>query len=190
VNHLNQLLKGVNLYLIGMMGSGKSTLAQLLATQLDYRFFDTDTLIETVARQSIAEIFDRDGEETFRQIESQVLAEISAYRRCAIATGGGIILKRMNWSYLRHGIVVWIDVPIAQLCDRLQGDTTRPLLSNTDLKAKLDRLLEERRDLYHQADVHLIVEPEETPEDTVKKAIDAIVRRLQIDEKQRDETQN
>ena len=172
------------------MGSGKSTLGQLLATQLNYRFFDTDTLIETVARQSITEIFDRDGEETFRQIESQVLAEVSAYRRCAIATGGGIILKRMNWSYLRHGIIVWLDVPIDQLCDRLQGDTTRPLLSNTDLKAKLDRLFEERRDLYHQADVHLIVEPGELPEETVKKAIDAITQRLEIDEKERDEPQN
>jgi shikimate kinase len=178
MTNLTDLLKGVNLYLIGMMGSGKSTIGQSIATHLGYRFFDTDLLIERVANQSISDIFAREGEAAFRQLESQVLAEISAYRNCVIATGGGIVVQQMNWSYLQHGLVLWIDVPIEQLCDRLQGDTNRPLLQETDLKVKLQRLLQERSARYRQADVHLVVRDGETPEETTQRAIAAIGARL------------
>jgi shikimate kinase len=161
---MDNFLKGVNLYLIGMMGSGKTTVGQLLAAQLGYQFVDTDVLIERVAGQPIAQIFANAGEAKFRELESQVLAELSAYSRRTIATGGGIILKRENWSYLRHGIVVWLDVPIEQLQARLQTDTTRPLLLDSDPTAKLQTLLNERQPLYAQADVRVICDSNETPE--------------------------
>ncbi len=73
-------LKGVNLYLIGMMGVGKTTVGRLLAKQLNYRFFDTDALIEQLAGQPITQIFAEAGELEFRRLESQVLAELSAYK--------------------------------------------------------------------------------------------------------------
>lgn len=84
------LLKDVSLYLVGMMGSGKSTVGQVLAQRLDYRFFDTDTLIERATGQSIPAIFATAGEVAFRQLESQVLAELSPYKRLAIATGAAL----------------------------------------------------------------------------------------------------
>ncbi|RMG14196.1 MAG: shikimate kinase [Cyanobacteria bacterium J055] len=171
---MNDLLKGVNLYLVGMMGAGKSTIGQLLATELGYRFFDTDTLIEQVAQQSITEIFDRDGEEAFRQLESQVLGELSRYHHCVVATRGGIVTRSMNWSYLQHGIVLWLDVPVAQLHRRLQDDLTRPLLRDPDPQAKLQTLLDRRHSLYAQADVRLPVGEGETPEDLVPRAIEEI----------------
>jgi shikimate kinase len=157
-------LKGVNLYLIGMMGAGKSTLGKRLAQQLGYRFADTDAVIEQAAGQSVSEIFAASGEATFRELETEVLGQLAAYQRMAIATGGGIILQRKNWSYLRHGIVVWLDVPIEDLCDRLQHDTTRPILQGVDLRQKLQTLLDQRQTLYAQADVRITVGKNEAPE--------------------------
>jgi shikimate kinase len=161
-------LKGVNLYLIGMMGAGKSTLGKLLAQQLSYRFADTDAVIEQAAGQSVSEIFAASGEAAFRELETEVLGQLAAYQRMAIATGGGIILQRKNWSYLRHGIVVWLDVPIEDLCDRLQHDTTRPILQGVEqginLRQKLQTLLDQRQTLYAQADVRITVGKDEAPE--------------------------
>lgn len=168
------MLKGLNLYLIGMMGAGKTSVGSLLAQHLNYRFFDTDALIEQVARQSINEIFANSGEDAFRQLESQVLGEISAYTKLTIATGGGIILRRENWSYLHHGLIVWLDVPVEVLIARLAEDTTRPLLQNADPKGELERLLEQRQRLYAQADIQITVEAGETPEQVARRAIDLI----------------
>ncbi len=168
------MLKGVNVYLIGMMGAGKTSVGSLLAQQLGYRFFDTDVLIEQVARQSINEIFANSGEDAFRQIESQVLAEISAYTNLTIATGGGIVLRRENWSYLHHGLIVWLDVPVELLISRLADDTARPLLQDPDPAAKLQRLLDQRQRLYAQADLKITVDTDETPEQVAKRVIEAI----------------
>ncbi len=67
---MNNLLRGVNVYLIGMMGSGKTTVGQLLAQKLSYRFFDTDVLLENVAQKPIPEIFATEGEAYFRDLET------------------------------------------------------------------------------------------------------------------------
>ncbi len=171
---MSDLLKGVNLYLIGMMGSGKTTIGRLLAKRLSYRFFDTDAVIEQVAGQSINQIFAEAGEPEFRSLETKVLAELSSYSRLAIATGGGIILKRENWSYLRRGIVVWLDVPLEDIQNRLQGDKTRPLLQAEDLPTKLQSLLEQRQSLYAQADVRVTYQPGETPEQMVDRVLEQI----------------
>lgn len=161
-----------------MMGSGKTTVGQILAKQLGYRFADTDALIEQIAGQSIGEIFAREGEETFRELESQVLAQVSAYKNLSVATGGGIVLRRFNWSYLKHGIVVWLDVPVEQLRDRLRDDTSRPLLANPDPKTKLQTLLDERQALYAQADVRVTVSAGETPEEVAARVIEEISKVL------------
>lgn len=178
---MRDFLKGVNLYLIGMMGAGKTTVGRLLAQQLGYQFFDTDTVIEQVAKQTVSQIFAEAGEAEFRRLESQVLSELCAYKQLTIATGGGIVLKRENWSYLRHGIIVWLDVPVEQLLLRLQEDTTRPLLQDTDPAAKLQALLEQRQPLYAQADVHVICTPDETPEQIAGRAIEQIQQVLKPD---------
>ncbi|PSB33748.1 shikimate kinase [Stenomitos frigidus ULC18] len=175
---MNDFLKGTNLYLIGMMGAGKTTVGQRLAAELDYRFFDTDAVIEQVTGLPIRELFAQLGEAEFRKLESQVLAELSPYMRLTIATGGGIILKRENWSHLRHGIVVWLDVPVEHLQVRLQADDTRPLLQGTDLTVKLQTLLEERQALYAQADVRICYQAEETLEQLTMRTIEEIKQAL------------
>ncbi|MBI4780243.1 MAG: shikimate kinase [Oscillatoriophycideae cyanobacterium NC_groundwater_1537_Pr4_S-0.65um_50_18] len=161
---MNALPQSLNLYLIGLMGSGKTTVGKALSEKLGYRFFDTDTVIEQLAQQPISEIFATSGEAVFRQLETQVLAELSAYRRLTIATGGGIVLDRRNWSHLKHGLIVWLDVAVEEICDRLQGDVSRPLLQDADPHQKLSALLEQRRPLYAQADLQVSVQAGETPE--------------------------
>lgn len=167
-------LQGVSVYLIGMMGAGKSTVGKQLAAQLGYQFFDTDTVIEQLAQQPISQIFATSGEPAFRELETQVLAELSTYKKLVIATGGGIVLNRMNWSYLQHGLVVWLDVPVEQLYDRLKQDTTRPLLQVADPQQHLQTLLNQRRSLYAQADITLTGQGDETPEQVAQQILDLI----------------
>lgn len=168
------ILKGVNLYLIGMMGAGKTTVGRELAKQLSYGFVDADNVIEQATKQSINQLFASVGEAGFRQIESDVLAQICAFTKLVISTGGGVILQQKNWSYLRHGLIVWLDVPVELLYTRLSEDTTRPLLQDVDLKEKLRSLLEQRQALYNQADVRISVLEGETPSQIATRVLQAI----------------
>lgn len=164
---VRQSLQGVSIFLIGMMGTGKTTVGKVLAQQLGYRFFDSDELIEQVTRQSINDIFAAEGEDKFREIESQVLAELSACTKSVIATGGGAILRAKNWSYLHHGLIIWLDSSVDLLVKRLAEDQTRPLLQDTDLTLKLNTLLEKRKPLYAQSDLHILLEENYSPDDIV-----------------------
>jgi shikimate kinase len=175
---LTDRLNGINLYLIGMMGAGKSSTGAELAQALGYQFFDTDAVIEAAAGQPIPEIFAHRGEAAFRQLESQVLAELSAYRRLVIATGGGIVTQQQNWSYLHHGIVVWLDVPPAILQNRLAGDRGRPLLQGQDWDAKLTRLLAQRHSLYAQADVRVEIGAADSVEVIVARILALVAERV------------
>lgn len=177
---MNSLLKGVSLYLVGLMGAGKTTVGRELATASHYRFLDTDAVISQVTGKAITQLFADVGEGAFRQMESQVLAEVSAYTKLVIATGGGIVLRRENWSYLHHGLVVWLDVPVELLYARLAEDTTRPLLQDTDPLGKLRSLYEQRQPLYKQADLRITVTSEETPEQLANRVLKEIPSILKV----------
>ncbi|HEY9736184.1 MAG TPA: shikimate kinase [Trichocoleus sp.] len=181
----SDFLKGVNLYLVGMMGAGKSTTGQALANALGYRFFDTDTLIEKATGQTIAEIFEAQGEVAFRKLETQVLSQLSAYTQLVVATGGGIVTQQMNWSYLQHGVVVWLDVPLNLLMQRLQGDTQRPLLQRPDWPQTLEALLEQRLPLYSQADVRVTAAAGEDGAAIAARALDLLHQRVEQDRSER-----
>ncbi|WP_413175495.1 shikimate kinase [Anabaena azotica] len=171
---MNNLLKGVNLYLIGMMGVGKTTVGRLLAHQLGYGFIDTDDVIVKAAGKSINEIFTEEGEAAFRQLESDVLGQVCAYTKLTIATGGGIVLRQENWGYLRHGLIVWLDAPVQVLLKRLAEDETRPLLQDSDPEDKLRSLLQQRQPLYSQADLHITITDNQTPEEIATRILEAI----------------
>ena len=155
---LRQRLGGRSLYLIGMMGSGKSSTGRPLAERLGYGFVDVDAVIEQVAGSSISEIFAREGEDSFRDLETQVLRSISERHSLVVATGGGIVTRSENWGMMHQGIVIWLDVERDQLLLRLQRDSTRrPLLQVNDPGEAVDSILGQRRPLYNEADLTVVI---------------------------------
>ena len=168
-------LQGLSICLIGMMGSGKSTVGKQLALQLNYRFFDTDILIEKVIGRKIPHIFAMDGEAQFRDWESQILSNVTACTRSVIATGGGIVTTPRNWSYLHQTLVIWLDAPVELLVQRLRGAQDRPLLSNEEnIEEKLNYFIAKRRDLYSQADLPIKITAEEDPQQIAQNIIEKI----------------
>lgn len=139
------------------MGSGKSSIAKYLASQIGFRFLDTDQLVEAVAKKPISQIFEDDGETIFRDIETAVLDQVAPFIACCVATGGGAVLRKENWGRLQTGIVIYLDTPVDVLADRLMSESesgSRPLLKDAnDLRERIDDILHERRGLYEQADL-------------------------------------
>ena len=158
---LRQRLGGRSLYLVGMMGSGKTSTGRPLAERLGYGFVDADAVIEQVAGCTISEIFERDGEEEFRSLETQIMRSISQRHSLVVATGGGVVTRTENWGMMHQGIVIWLDVERRQLLQRLQNDSTqRPLLMTGDPAETLDEILKQRRPLYDEADLTVVIESE------------------------------
>lgn len=162
VKELRGRLKKCTLYFVGPMGSGKSVVAKYLAHQLGFRFLDTDELIELFAKKDISAIFESEGENSFRELETAVLDQVQAFVGVCVSTGGGIVMRQANWGKLQTGIVVFLDVPVDVLVKRLEGDKTRPLLQGTEsLRNRIESILEKRRSMYEQADVVVNVKAEE-----------------------------
>ena len=176
---LKQRLGGRSLYLIGMMGSGKTSTGRPLAERLGYGFVDADAVIEQAAGCSISEIFQRDGEAEFRALEKQVLSSISQRHSLVVATGGGVVTQQENWGLLHSGIVIWLDVVQEQLLKRLQADkTVRPLLQTADPEAALNDLLAERKALYAEADLTVVIndEPPEAVADGIVQLLPGLLK--------------
>ncbi len=153
INHHN------NIVLIGFMGSGKTSVGTKLARAFSYQFLDTDALIEKRANKSIAQIFEEDGEEVFRQMEVEVLTELkeSCYDT-VISTGGGMPMRKEARELLKGmGTVILLRASKEVTLERLLGDTTRPLLAGEEMEEKVDRLLEERMPYYEES-AHVVIE--------------------------------
>jgi len=173
------MLRNTNLYLIGMMGAGKTTVGKHLAKELGYHFFDTDALLSQISGQTIPDLFSQ-GEEQFRQLETQVLAQLAPHTRLVIATGGGIVLASHNWAYLHSGVVVWLDVPASVLWQRVKTHVAeRPLLQHRD-ETYFAHLLQERTPLYQQADV--IIPGSDPPERVSAQVLHALQQRIAADQ--------
>ncbi|KAF6149319.1 hypothetical protein GIB67_026175 [Kingdonia uniflora] len=160
-------LDGRCIYLVGMMGSGKTTVGKIISEALGYSFFDSDKLIEQAAGgTSVAQIFKQYSESKFRDYESQVLGELSMMRRLVVATGGGAVIRPINWKYMKHGLTVWLDVPLEALARRIAavGTDSRPLLHDesgdpyTKALLRLSTLSEERGEAYTNADTRVSLE--------------------------------
>ena len=131
-----------NIVLIGMPGSGKSTVASVLAKKLGRTVYDTDALIVEKAGVPISEIFEEHGEEYFRDLESEVVREISQKSGVIISTGGGAVLRELNVRRLkRNGRIYFLDRPL----DDIRPTRDRPLAS--DFQA-LKRRYDERYAIY------------------------------------------
>lgn len=139
-----------NIILVGFMGSGKSTVGRKLARRLGWRFRDTDSLVEQRAGMLISDIFAASGEAGFRELEAEVLSELSVtMEHTVLATGGGLILADANRLLLRDlGFVVWLTATPDALYERVSRNSQRPLLLTENPRATLERLVEARTPLY------------------------------------------
>lgn len=145
-------MKG-NLVLCGFMGSGKTSIGKRLAARTGMEFIDIDDYIQKKHKKKISDIFRDEGEEAFRQMETQAARELAARTGCIIASGGGTVLRQENVdAFHRCGcIIVLLDTPLPALQERLKNDTQRPLLQVPNRREVIERLYNERMPLYRKA---------------------------------------
>lgn len=169
-----------NIILIGFMGSGKTTVGRRLAERLSYSFCDTDNLLEQKASDTINHIFQVHGEEYFRNMETDLLKELSQnLRNTVISTGGGLPLRKQNASLLKEmGYVVFLKTSKDTTLKRLSGDTTRPLLKGDELDKKVENLLGIRVPIYENAAHKIIVTDDRTVDEIVAYIMEAYLRQI------------
>lgn len=162
-----------NLVLIGMMGCGKSTVGGLLAKHLHMAFVDTDQRIEQAAGCTILELFDRQGEDVFRNWEKQISEELAEEHGLVIACGGGLPLRADCITPLRrNGIVVFLDRDGADIYDHVDMEN-RPL-GQVSRKEFLDRW-QKRLPVYQDCADYRVVS-RATPEETARDVLNALNR--------------
>lgn len=154
-----KLKRTPGIYLVGFMACGKSTIGRLLADSLGWRFVDIDRDIEGWAKQPISEIFEVQGEEEFRRIESDVIAarvrRIEGGDPTVVALGGGAFARPENYCLLSaNGVSIWLDCPLEILLKRIAGDTGRPLARDAQ---RFRELYEVRLPAYRQADFRVTI---------------------------------
>ena len=159
-NGLIKELRGRSIFLIGMMGSGKSSTGPILAEILKYKYVDLDVLIEKLTKKTIDKVFSDEGEEYFRDLETQCLQEIIKLPSVVVSTGGGVVLKKENWGILRQGIIVWLDINKEIVLNRLNSkDNIRPLLKG-NIERTYEEIFQTRKDIYAQADLRVEINNE------------------------------
>jgi shikimate kinase len=141
------------LYLVGFMGAGKSSLAREVGRRLGWKVEDVDNRIQVHERRTIREIFAESGEAHFRMIERLVVRELLPLRNTVVATGGGTFVDEDNRAaIMADGAVIWLDVPLQVLIDRIPIDGSRPLAPS---RTQMEQLYLLRLPAYAQAHVRL-----------------------------------
>ena len=136
-----------NIILIGMPGCGKTTIGQELAKKLGRYFFDADQVLEEVSGQTIHELFAQ-GEETFRDAESETIVYLASKVKGVIATGGGVIKREENMQVLGNsGVIIFINRSPEEIIADIDTET-RPLLAEG--KERIHQLYAERIELYRK----------------------------------------
>jgi shikimate kinase len=144
--------------MVGLPGSGKSTVGRHLAKRLGLDFVDSDHVIEARLGCAIREYFDQAGEPAFRDLEEQVVDELSARSGLVLSTGGGTVLREANRRVLNaRGTVVYLKATPDDIFRRLRHDKTRPLLQVEDPLKRLKDLFGVRDPLYREV-AHLVLE--------------------------------
>lgn len=163
--------------LVGMPGGGKSTVGRHLARALGLPFVDSDAEIERRAGMSVRAFFDAYGEDRFRDLEQEVIAELAAQPIGVIATGGGAVLREANRRALHERTtVVYLRSTPEELFRRLRHDTQRPLLQVRDPLKKLKELYQTRDPLYRRT-AHYVIE---TGRPSVSTLVNMILMQLEL----------
>ena len=153
------ILINMTIFLIGMPGSGKTTIAKLLSYELQLPVYDTDDIIANIEGCSVPEIFEKQGEAYFRNLEKEL---INSWKmtNCIVATGGGLpyiegVMEMLN----QKGKVIYLNTKPSVLAERLKDDSERPLLkdlSQKDKEKRLKEILKEREPFYKVAKIKIV----------------------------------
>ncbi|NBS00135.1 MAG: shikimate kinase [Actinobacteria bacterium] len=158
--------------LIGLMGSGKTTVGRALAERLNLVFRDSDEAVEKTAKTSVREIFEIQGEDVFRKLESQALVDLCEESAIVLAVAGGAIISQSNRALLQKNArcIVWLDAPTPTLISRTGRGKHRPLLDG-DPVGSLNKMRLDREPLYQQLATHHLVTQSLSIVDVVDKII-------------------
>lgn len=140
-------LNNLNIVLVGMPGAGKSFIGEKLAKLLaHFTYIDTDEQIEKNTGMTISEIFEKKSEKYFREIENDLIKQLSGNKNCIISIGGGAFENDENIKLLKqNGLIFYLQTPIAELFSRIEHETHRPLINNNaNPKQKLKTTLKKR----------------------------------------------
>ncbi len=165
-----------SIVLIGYRGTGKTAAARLLGQRLDWTSVDTDEEIERRSGMSIAEIFQRNGEDAFRDMEVEVIAELAQRPQCVLALGGGAVMREENRQALsRCGHVVWLRARAETIHHRTGSDpasrSQRPNLTARGGLGEIRRLLSQRTPVYERCADQIIDTDGKTPEEVADEIL-------------------
>jgi shikimate kinase len=163
------------IFLVGFMASGKSTIGPRLAAALGRPFVDIDPLIEARTKSTIADLIASEGEDRFRQIETEILRETAEGALAVIAPGGGAITRAANRELMSNsGLIVWLDTPFELCWLRIQKDkTVRPLAPDEEsARARYDQ----RLPIYRHNSIRIEVDGGQSPDDIAAKITSSITR--------------
>jgi shikimate kinase len=171
----NQTSSDRSIVLVGMMGVGKSSVGRRLAERLNMPFVDSDDEVETAADMKIAEIFERFGEDYFRDGERRVIVRLMEGAPKIIATGGGAFINAETRVLIKEKArSIWLDTDIDILVERVSRRNHRPLLRGKNPKDVLMELGRVRNPIYAEADIH--VRSDSSPH---ARTVDLIMKELE-----------
>lgn len=163
-----------SIVLVGLMGVGKTTVGRRLAKRLNLGFVDADEEIERAAGLTVEEIFDRFGEDYFRDGERRVIARLLEGTCQVVATGGGAFMNDETRALiLDKAIAIWLDADLDTLVKRVARRNTRPLLKSGDPARILADLAAKRNPVYATAHIH-VMGNDSPHESTIEKIIEAL----------------
>ncbi len=147
-----------SIFLVGPMGAGKTTIGRLLARKLGREFIDIDHYIEEQAGVDIPWIFNKEGEQGFRDRESKAVSELTQLQGLVLATGGGVVMREVNRHLLaQRGLVIYLNADVSVQLQRTAKSKNRPLLKTENPRQVLQDLYDIRNPLYQQiADIEVV----------------------------------
>ena len=141
----------LNIVLLGFMGTGKTSVGQRISEKLQMSIVDTDTIVETDNQMIIGKIFDRYGEDYFRNLENAAVRKASKYTNHVISTGGGVVLRTENLNLLQeNGLLFCLKATPEEIFERIKDDSHRPLLKGPNPPNKIRQLLQARQVQYQR----------------------------------------
>ncbi len=168
-----------NIVLIGFMGCGKSSVAEMLGNEWRMDVVEMDRMISEQQGLSIPEIFDRFGEEYFRDLETALLKKLRGRHGCVVSCGGGAPLREENVSEMKKiGQVILLTASPETIYARTSDSNDRPNLKNRKSPEAIAELLEQRRPKYEAAADHIVA----TDGRTISDICEEILRLAEIDE--------